>query len=302
MKLTEYYLSEFVALKYAEYPLEKCKVIEERIRKKMKSGECNPENVRVFPGEGQVLLGAIELSLEGKNFYSLSSAIVAPAAEDQDIIIKSLIREAMQHAQSLNAFGVGTRPHTKIMTPGYQRALLSEGFVCKGMRVEFKAAVNLLPDENGSPLQWVSLKETGWDLAVETFEKCTRKSPDGLAAEEDPREVMEKYLSDTELNCDEDCVHIGFLDERPVAFVCAQVSPKSGWSRITYMGLVEEIRQQKLGHWVHKHGFQMIRDQKGTLYHGGTNMDNKAMIELFKKHGCEGFAQMSEWEWHAHRE
>ena len=83
-----------------------------------------------------------------------------------------------------------------------------------------------------------------------------------------------------------------------MAFVCAQVAPSDGWSRITYMGLVESARGRGLGRWVHRRGFAMMRAQGGELYHGGTAAENAGMLRLFVDHGCDEVARLEEFEWH----
>ncbi len=47
--------------------------------------------------------------------------------------------------------------------------------------------------------------------------------------------------------------------------------------------------------WVHRHGFSMMKNQGGKLYHGGTHADNLAMKKLFEIHGCKVFCEMEEW-------
>jgi len=80
-----------------------------------------------------------------------------------------------------------------------------------------------------------------------------------------------------------------------VALVCAQVAAESGWSRITYMGPIPAARGQGLGRWVHRRGFAMLKAQGGTLYHGGTAVENHAMCKLFRDHGCTVYRRMTEW-------
>jgi ribosomal protein S18 acetylase RimI-like enzyme len=80
-----------------------------------------------------------------------------------------------------------------------------------------------------------------------------------------------------------------------MAIVVAQINPKSGWSRITHMGIIPAFRSRKLGKWVHRHGFEMMRGQGGKLYHGGTVSTNTAMIRLFNQHGCKEYRRMQEW-------
>ena len=98
---------------------------------------------------------------------------------------------------------------------------------------------------------------------------------------------------------DPECFQIGSLEGEDVAFVCAQVAAKDGWSRIAYMGLVPAARGKGLGRWLHRHGFAMIKEQGGKLYHGGTAASNKAMLALFEAHGCREFKRMTEFDWHA---
>jgi GNAT superfamily N-acetyltransferase len=63
------------------------------------------------------------------------------------------------------------------------------------------------------------------------------------------------------------------------------------------MGVVPEARGRGLGTWVHRHGFRMLRDQGGKLYHGGTAAVNAPMLRLFRAHGCKEAARMVEFEW-----
>ena len=40
-----------------------------------------------------------------------------------------------------------------------------------------------------------------------------------------------------------------------------------------------------------------MKQQEGTLYHGGTHSDNLAMRKLFEMHECAIFCEMEEWRW-----
>lgn len=123
--------------------------------------------------------------------------------------------------------------------------------------------------------------------------------PHSRDEQEDPRDALADWLSAPGLTSGPACVQIGYLDDRAVAFVCAQVSPEDGWSRITYMGLVPDARGRGLGTWVHRRGFRMLREQGGKLYHGGTAAANTGMLRLFREHGCKEVVRMLEYEWHA---
>lgn len=168
-------------------------------------------------------------------------------------------------------------------------------------RVEFRSNIEALPSENGSPLRWEKSSSSGvWSLekVAQVFNRVAIGDPD-CRPEENKLELLEGYLQDPSLTKTADCIQVGLLDDSPVALVIAQVNPKTGWSRITYMGVDPEYRGHGLGKWVHRHGFEMMRAQGGKLYHGGTVATNCAMIHLFKTHGCLEYRRMQEWLWKA---
>lgn len=68
-----------------------------------------------------------------------------------------------------------------------------------------------------------------------------------------------------------------------------------GASRISYMGVAPEFRQQGLGKWVHRYSFKTMKNLGEKLYHGGTSATNHAMLRLFEIHQCELFLEMEEW-------
>jgi ribosomal protein S18 acetylase RimI-like enzyme len=177
-------------------------------------------------------------------------------------------------------------------------ALLSEfGFEKRSDRVEYRAPVDQLPDDAGTPLQWVPLEPLGaWSVedAAELIGEVAVGDPD-FDPSEDTLGLLKGYLADPVLTTGPDCVHIGYLMGQPVAIVIAQVNPKSGWSRITYMGIDPALREKGLGKYVHRHGFVMMREQGGVTYHGGTLQGNTAMRKLFEKHGCEEYRRLQEW-------
>jgi len=220
---------------------------------------------------------------------------VTPPAEDR---FPDLFRAALDRVRTLNGRMISFRPLIHQMTPGMRSALEKLGFICLGERVEFKAPLKELPPEPPGTLAWKTMAETGITLAAEILERANRGAPHGMTSDENPKTVLEGYLSELGLTNNPSCVQIGLLDGRPAAFVCAQVEASTGWSRIAYMGLVPEARGKGLGREVHLHGIQMLREQGGTLYHGGTARENTAMIHLFQTHGCIESAAMMEWEWH----
>ena len=154
----------------------------------------------------------------------------------------------------------------------------------------------MLPSENRTPIKWQTARELAWtaqDLALFTKEVVTN------ALDVDPNEKPEDFIQDwlhhTEFTHGLDCAGIGFINDKPCALVVAQINKETGWSRLSYMGLVPEFRGKGLGKWVHRHGFEMMKAQGGILYHGGTHAENRPMRKLFKSHGCHVFCEMEEW-------
>jgi GNAT superfamily N-acetyltransferase len=192
-----------------------------------------------------------------------------------------------------------SRPRSRRIGPAYHASLLANGFVLRGERVEFKSPVENLAIDDGTPLEWRDLDEVGLDAVAAVLAETAEGDPHGHSERDRPRDELTEWLADPVLTDGPECVQIGFENDRAVAFICAQVWPKNGWSRIAYMGVTPDARGRGLGRWVHRHGFRMIRDQGGTLYHGGTATDNEAMIRLFTGHGCEESERMLEFEWRA---
>ena len=163
-------------------------------------------------------------------------------------------------------------------------------------RVEYQCDVMSLPVEDGSPLRWKTVKELNWGTSrvAEFVSEITEGALD-VNPNEKPEDFIKDWLYHDELTYGPDCIAIGFHREQPCALMVAQINKESGWSRLSYMGLVSEFRGRGLGKWVHRHGFTMMKSQGGKLYHGGTHADNLPMRKLFETHGCRVFCEMEEW-------
>jgi len=241
------------------------------------------------------LHAAVRLIPLAGSTYILSGPRVAADTRTTTEEYEQMIARALDRARLHLATKLETRQRDDQSDGAFTVALESSGFRRIGKRIEFRASVETLPSEKGSPLRWRTMEETGTELAAEMLALCSIGDPHS-SEEDDPTQAITEFLDDPALTSSPDCVQIGYLDERPVAFACAQVMPSSGWSRIAYMGLAPDVRGKGLGQWVHRHGFEMIRAQGGTLYHGGTAADNAPMLALFAAHGCAELARMTDWE------
>ena len=170
------------------------------------------------------------------------------------------------------------------------------GFKKKSERIEFKKSVDELPGDDGSPIKWKNTEELGWSPQeiAKTLKQVAEGDPD-TDPNEDPLLFIQDFLSDPVLTAGPHCIHIGYVDGEIAAFTVVQINPKTGWSRISYMGLMPQFRKQSLGRWVHSYSFKMIKFEGGKLYHGGTTSTNAKMIKLFESSGCDKFCEMEEW-------
>ncbi len=169
-------------------------------------------------------------------------------------------------------------------------------FKKKNERVEFKKPIDELPDDTGSPMCWKSAAELCWtpkEIAA-TLKLVAEGDPD-TDPSDDAIQFIQDFLADPILTSGLSCVHIGYMGNTVAAMTVVQINPKSGWSRISYMGIAPAFRKQNLGKWVHRYSFKIMKMEGGKLYHGGTVATNTRMINLFKQHNCELFCQMEEW-------
>lgn len=177
------------------------------------------------------------------------------------------------------------------------KVLPSLGFRKKLDRIEFRRLLTLLPDDDsGSPLSWRTAYEMNWsEQEIANTLECVAQDDPDTDAKDNPIKFIQDFLADPVLTAGLECIHIGFIDDHIAAMTVVQMNPKSGWSRISYMGVAPEFRQQGLGKWVHRYSFKTMKNLGGKLYHGGTSATNHAMLRLFEIHQCELFLEMEEW-------
>lgn len=207
-----------------------------------------------------------------------------------------LFHQAKESALQFGAESLLSRVRLDYEPEVFRSILGSIGFHKSSGRIEYQLSVDQLPVQRGSPILWKTAEELSWkleDIVQFTF-RVTR-----LALDVDPEEKIEDFVQDwlthDELSSGPEFINIGFIAHQPVALSVVQINNESGWSRISYMGLIPEFRSQGLGKWVHQQGFQKMKDQGGKTYHGGTHCDNFSMRKLFESHGCKVSSEMEEW-------
>lgn len=255
------------------------------------------ENVFVATDSADQLLAALGYQSLSDKLCILGQVSSVPRCTER--VRDVLFQTAMRHlTQALQAKHIHTRVSLKRLDDVYANQLKSFGFHSLGERVEYTALLDELESfEPPSSMRWQAVDETLFPVAAETLKHVSEGDVHGLTTDENPHDVLRAYLSDPVLTRTLDCIHIGYFNNVPAAFVCAQVNKKDGWSRITYMGVCPEFRKKGLGVVAHRHGLTMLKKQNGTVYHGGTASENKAMLRLFRKSGCQEYDRLSEFTW-----
>lgn len=210
-------------------------------------------------------------------------------------IWKSLFIKARDEAINLGADTIGIRLRLEYQALLFQSILSELGFIKIAGRIEYQQKVDLLPINEKSPLSWKTVNNLNWTSEqIANFTELVFDGDPSIDPNERPDDFIQDWLKHEELTCGKDCISIGFYNGQAVSLVVAQVNKQSGWSRISYMGALPEYRKIGLGKWIHRQGFQMMKDQGGVLYHGGTHVENFAMRRLFESHGCNFFCEMEE--------
>lgn len=244
-------------------------------------------------------LGAAHWSTMGEHEAKIFPLLRRPELDDTqraEVTIKLMGKVLHAILKNPKISQVGTRPFISQLDTAYKNAFARTGFKVLGGRVEFKTPVSQLLPEVASNIEWRPVaSEDELPAVAEIFKDAVEGYAHALDVVADPLGCIREALSETDLTNNLSGIHIGYVNGEPAAYIHVQINPKTGWSRITYMGVLRKFRGQGLGRHVHRHGFAIIRELGGTLYHGGTSSENHAMIQLFETNNCVRFAEMQEW-------
>lgn len=170
----------------------------------------------------------------------------------------ALIAQAIEEARKKKP-GNSSFESKKTGVEALANKLSGLGFRKKQDRIEFRIKISELPTGEGSPIEWRTAHDLGYqngnvtDLFMEVADGDPDSEPMG-----DPLVYVQDWLKDPVLTSGPKCITVGFLEGVPCALVVAQINPKSKWSRISYMGIAPKLRGKGLGRWVHRQGFEMM--------------------------------------------
>lgn len=207
----------------------------------------------------------------------------------------NLFNQAMNQWREIKGKRIICRIRTNYEVEKFTKILSNLGLKKQGGRIEsFKNVDELMIEEN-SPIEWKNLDQLKWDKK-ELIAFTKKIIENSFEKDENPELFVEDWLSNDELTSGHECICIGFYENKNISLIVAQKELNSGWCRLSYMGLIEEYRGMGLGKWVHQQGFQMMKDQGGISYNGGTHSNNLEMRKLFERHGCQVKFEMEEWQ------
>lgn len=250
----------------------------------------------IFQFERQgVLMASVRLTHLWGSVYGISLKIKSEDATMDDCQV--ILLQVIETARSLRAQRLELRLCTETLHfDSLANPLQQLGFQRQHDRLEFRKELNRLPSDNGSPLVWKSAEELKYnhEQIAAAVGRVTEGDPDYDPAEL-PSDFIEDFVNHPRLTAGLQCISLGFLHGQFAALTVAQVDPTSGWSRISYMGVVSPLRGKGFGIWVHRRGFALMKRQNGTHYHGGTSAKNDPMVCLFNKHGCDLYRRLQVW-------
>ena len=297
MKLSDELLEHYCSHRHPGSTRDEIEQHATAFRHAVASGERHYEDGFVALSEGGDVIAALSLVQVHAGAFALSAPPPTLRALANDVGLVGLVEEALGRARQRRAHTIYLRTEKTSSSDLLEERLRGLGFRARHTRVEFCAAVDQLPDDGGTPLAWTSMasvESAPLAEAAKILAAATRGDPD-WEPDDDPLEMLAGFLAQPGLRGEADCVQIATLAGSVAGIVIAQVSDDDGWSRITYMGLVAELRGQGLGQWLHRRGFAMMKAQGGSEYHGGTVTTNQRMISLFLKHGCKRDRLLQDW-------
>jgi len=243
-------------------------------------------NWSVLLDESGSVRAGVAIARLASDHYQLWRLFVR-SGEDPDVSIRA-IADAVEDARSRGARRMGTRVFKANVSEDYDAALRSSGFVCQGWRVEFKTEFDDLPSEGEMPFSWRTSDDVA--VAARLLDAVAVGDPD--QSDGDAEDFLREHLEERDTDAR---IEIGSIDGEDVAFVLAEVEPKSGWSTLSYFGITPGIRGRGLAVVAHRHGIATMRAMGGKLYHGGCLVENAAMVRVFAANGCREFARMTDW-------
>ena len=244
----------------------------------LESGNSSLEDLRVSQNAKGEILAAVRLHRIGPGHWIVLIVGARPGARR---LIDVLMLEAAERADIRNVSSLMARIPEAWMDASLTKALYDAGFKNRGRRLAWKEPLEpLCSVETGSTrLQW---KQMARPLSPPSVGLLARVAVGDPLAPPNMLNALQEWLQTDGMIAE---VWVGLLDETAVAWCCTQVIPKTGWSRVTYMGVDSPHRGRGLGVETHEFCLRRIRAMGGVIWEGGCSATNQPMSRILQKLG-----------------
>ncbi len=215
----------------------------------------------------------------------LVAALTAVVAEASSRSHRIVTARVLQHAEGLD------EAHLSPWTAAVQGALARVAFLQTGERYDVTADLAACADwiaHHDRGLTWTSLSLHDEDelvRAAAAMQRVSRGDPESNDDEE-ALPTLRAMRDDDEYPREATRVAVGSVEGDDVAFAFVQRHGPTGIGRVTYVGVVPEVRGRGLGRAAYAHALAMLREVQPARYVGGTSSENRAMCALFDALGA----------------
>jgi GNAT superfamily N-acetyltransferase len=175
--------------------------------------------------------------------------------------------------------------------PRLGAAMSARGWIPRGPRIAWVAAVEDLPDDARTPFSWRSTARTPAAALRAVLEAVVEGDP-LRPPMGSPDAWLAGWLAAPGLV---GAIQVGWLEGEPVALAGGQVDARTGFGRIPYAGLATEARRKGLGSWVFRRAFHLLRTHGATHWHGTTAAANQPVQALLRTWGIRPGGPIDEW-------
>ncbi len=173
-----------------------------------------------------------------------------------------------------------------------QQALAARGWTREGERVDWAVPISSLPGPPADdPAQWRSVRRVGLEPALEVLAAAAPHDPLGPSRGA-PDGWLRGWLDAPNLQGD---LQVGYVSKRPAVLTGAQVNPRTGWSRIPYMGVAPWAWGRGLGVSGLLRGFVLLRARGAASWSDGCAADNHRVLSMLAAWGVRPQRRSVQW-------
>lgn len=180
------------------------------------------------------------------NIYAIKYS--KPERRLMPFLWKNLFDQAEKAAKDFGAESLQCRIRLEYEPEVFRTILKEKNFQLMSGRIEYQNDVQKLPDDKGTPLIWTTAERLDWTpKQIVQFTKEVTKYALDVDSNENIDDFIQDWLRHKELSSGRRCIAIGYYQDQRCALAVVQTNEETGWSRISYMGLIPSFRGKGLG-------------------------------------------------------